>query len=719
MAQITINEISQNYTFNVGDAQYATVAMPITAAWGPAYLDPATLTDAGAGDAAIDAMLDQTKWLHFPSNQAGMESFMATFRGPASNWKVTKDYSYQQAVTLLAAGYDLLVCRVCSGAKAQGNFTVSSTPAFTVKAKYAGTFGNNLRADLVQITNPLIADKYWSLVIYAVNDDGSMTSLENILFCFDLTNHNYTDGNIPHITEVESNYVDLINLTATDTTTFDTTDGSVTTTLTGGSDTFNLDPTSVPHTVAGDPAVTTWYTSIELSSAPADWSTTYTTYFVLTQDPTTKVWSATTAPETFAAGTYYQVSTEQAATAEAWIAKAKDLVAIRYNIANADSVSTPEGFNKGVPKNTQRNQTYYKAWSSATTDLALLSGLVNLEWCYNAAFLVYQLLKDKLNYNPQRIISPGWDDQNIYAVTGNVKTFDVTTNLLDEISPLHQAIMDAAFWGRCATGFIDIPKACPRNLVWNPATDHAGYAQLLARFDVTSSMLLSSNGNAALYTTHYALFAPWGQYIYSGTAKMATASPSFLALMIQRAQILNQSSQYEWLLPENRKHNLKIGKMDYEVPDKLRQQWQSQSGARVNIITYIPDYNINLWGNSTCFEVPPATYQALANLSTRYLFNAIENQVYKIGISLTWYYTNEQSIGKFYAGCRPLLDQMRQLGAIEDYRIEMSVDINGEDHINANSLIGKIYITPYGCVEQITVDLIALPQGTSLAGFGE
>ena len=29
MAQITINEISQNYTFNVGDAQYATVAMPI------------------------------------------------------------------------------------------------------------------------------------------------------------------------------------------------------------------------------------------------------------------------------------------------------------------------------------------------------------------------------------------------------------------------------------------------------------------------------------------------------------------------------------------------------------------------------------------------------------------------------------------------------------------------------------------------------------------
>ena len=200
---------------------------------------------------------------------------------------------------------------------------------------------------------------------------------------------------------------------------------------------------------------------------------------------------------------------------------------------------------------------------------------------------------------------------------------------------------------------------------------------------------------------------------------MLTASPSFLALMIQRAQILNQASQYEWLLPDNRKHNLNIGKMDYEVPDKLRKQWQKLEGASLNIITYIPDYNINLWGNSTCFEVPPATYQALANLSTRFLMNAVENQVYKIGISITWQYNNESAYAKFYAGCKPILDTMRQLGAIEDYKINMSADVNGLDQVNANTVLGKIWLVVNGVINDIVVDLIALPQGTSLAGFGE
>ncbi len=43
MAQIVINEISQNYQYSVANANFATVAMPITSCWGPAYLDIATL----------------------------------------------------------------------------------------------------------------------------------------------------------------------------------------------------------------------------------------------------------------------------------------------------------------------------------------------------------------------------------------------------------------------------------------------------------------------------------------------------------------------------------------------------------------------------------------------------------------------------------------------------------------------------------------------------
>ena len=139
MAQIAINEVSQNYTYNIGTSSFATVALPITASWGPAY------TESESGD--IDAMLESVSWSHFPATQIGLETFISTYRGPSSNYRLAKDFSYQMAVTLLTAGYDILVCRVCPGSRAEGSFSVDGK-TFGIKAKYFGTFGNNLKVVL-------------------------------------------------------------------------------------------------------------------------------------------------------------------------------------------------------------------------------------------------------------------------------------------------------------------------------------------------------------------------------------------------------------------------------------------------------------------------------------------------------------------------------------------------------------------------------------------
>ena len=146
--------------------------------------------------------------------------------------------------------------------------------------------------------------------------------------------------------------------------------------------------------------------------------------------------------------------------------------------------------------------------------------------------------------------------------------------------------------------------------------------------------------NASLYHTHSALFGPWAQYTYVGTSRQAPAPASFLHLLIHRAMILNQTTQYYWILPSTRKHNLTIGKTDYNVPKTLLDEWQKLEGVGVNVLTTIPDLGTTIWGNSTLYEVPPATYQALANLSTRYLVNAIEDVVYRAGIAITFRYNN-------------------------------------------------------------------------------
>jgi hypothetical protein len=200
--------------------------------------------------------------------------------------------------------------------------------------------------------------------------------------------------------------------------------------------------------------------------------------------------------------------------------------------------------------------------------------------------------------------------------------------------------------------------------------------------------------------------------------KMVSVSPSFIALLIHRAQVLNQAAQYEWILPSNKRHNLKIGEPDYSVSTKLLNIWQKLDGVGVNVVTKIPDLGTNVWGNSTLYNVPPATYQALANLSTRWLVNAVEDVVYRCGIAITFQYNNKQAYSSFYAGVSPILDTMVNVGAIEDYKIKMSADVNGLDQVNANSVIGKIWLVIPGVINDITVDLIALPQGTDLGAFG-
>ena len=607
MAQIVINEISQNYTYNIGTDSFAAVALPITASWGPAFMDP------DSTGSSLDQMLEATAWTQFPATQSGLEAFVSTYRGPAANYRIAKDYSYQIAMTLLTAGYDVLVCRLCPGTSAQGTFTIGEA-TFTVKAKYPGTFGNSLMVVLQKVSNR----NYWNILTYVVDASGVKTAVENKVFVFSIENS--TDS-ILHIDEIESDFLTFA------------VDGTI-------SDSAEFDqPKSI--TLAGG------------SDKAAD------------------------------------------GTSDDMIDAAIKLAKIRYG-----EEASPNG----------EYTTALNELKKSKPEVATAATVRYNEWLYTNACYVYDLLKDKLTYNPNRVISPGWDDQNITSIDGS----NVTR--LAKVSPLHIKLLDVAYYSRCATALIDIPKCLPRSAVYNESTkeDEVGYAQLLARYTPSNAAM---DINGSLYQTHSALFAPWGTYTYVGTSKQNPAPPSFLALMISRAMILNQTLQYEWALPTNRKHSLKIGKLDYNVPKKLLDQWQTLEGVGVNVITTIPELGTTVWGNSTLYEVPPATYQALANLSTRYLVNAVEDIAYRCGISITFQYNNEQAYNKFYAGVTPILDTMKNVGAIDDYYVRMAADINGLDQVNANTVIGKIYLVVNGVVNDIIVDLIALPPGVDLTQF--
>lgn len=605
MANIQINEISQNYSYNIGSSSFCTVALPITASWGPALIDPKSV------NRDLADLLESVTWKKFPATQAGVESFIATFRGPAANYRIAKDYSYHTALTLLANGYDVLVCRLCPGTYAEATIEDKAGEAntLTFKAKYPGTFGNSLQIKMQKVINR----NYWNAIIYVVDITGVKTAVENLVFTFDI--ESATDS-ILHISEVESKFVDFVTAgVLSDTTEFKTDVSTIQ--LSGGTD------------------------------RAAD------------------------------------------GTVEDMMDDAIKLAEKRFSDAGS-------------------SVTDYKAALTAaksSVDLSRASSIRYMEWLYTYSLPVYDLLKDKISYSPARIISPGWDDQNIQEISGEVIT------ALAAVSPIHIKLMDVAYHSRCAVSYLDIPKCLPRSAVHDDSSTNPGYAQKLARFSPADNL------DGSLYNSHSTLFAPWGQFVYTGTSKMAAASPSFLALIIERAMIKNQSLQYEWIMPSSRKHNLPIGKLAYTIPKTVLDTWQNIEGTRINILTEMPDMGIILWGNSTLFEVPPATYQALANLSTRKLVNAVEDVVYKVGLSITFNYNNDEAYSKFYVGVSPILDSMKNAGAIVDYKIKMSADINGVDSVNANTVIGKIYLTVNGVIEDINVDLIALPSSVDLSTY--
>lgn len=736
MAKITINPISNNYSINVTNSNYCTVALPITSCWGPAFEDPATT------DKTLEVALEDTVWTRFNSTQTGLQSFVSTFRGPASNYRRAKDYSYQIALSLISNGYDVLVCRLCPGTPAGGKFVEAAAYEYAVLSSqpddwadnYANYFTKN--GDEYEAVEGVVVDKYINVPgdsapefvanAYYKLEGGVYTALTAEPDDWATNWHDYyqkdgTETVAP--TFAADTYYKKVNIGGDELTIQAKYPGTFGNNLIVTIKKVVTSATTYWNAIVYAVDASNIRTSLEnltfvfdvdnatdnilhISEIESNYIV-FSGYAGLSEDSTLVGDSAygVTIPTIRLEGGSDVAAQNASDDVSDILTEAQDYAKTRFGLVSTSVETLP----------------YITAFTnSGITDKNIAYALRFREWTFTYATEVLNLLKDKLTYNPNRIISP-WDDQNFYEF-GETEPKE----RFDTLSPMHVKLMEVAYLSRCATALLDIPKSLAREGVWIDSSDSTkeGYVQKLCRY-MPSTELVNSNG---LFSSSSALFAPWGQYTYVGTSRQAPASPSFLALMITRKMILNQANQYEWALPTIRKTDFKLGKLDYTVPEDLLDKWQSREGCRLNIITNLPEIGAGIWGNSTLFEVPPATYQALANLSTRYIFNAIQDVVYRVGIGITYQYSNANAYDRFYAGVTPILDTMSNLGALvkgadvpgrsdlddPGYYVTMAADINGLDSVNANSVIGQIIIRTAGVIEDITIDLIALPQSAAL-----
>lgn len=788
MANITINEVSKSYVYDIANSNYATVAMPITSMWGPGIDYDTVKGNLGKLDQYSDL------WQSFNATQEGIEAFARAYRGASSLYRIEKDYSYQMALTLLASGYNVSTIRITQGGAANLFGNINLTKYFD------GT--------LVQVVDTQTGevDHYERVIVVADNDSilklfngantGKTFEIGGIFgdtisqataTVIDGESATFTLGeNSNTITikfELSSTNKNEITITLTVSASADATWDSVSVYtwnevsdktwdgLGGNNPTVRsfadvlaengvasglvVNNNSV-HLVITNPKEGTADAPVDdgvyyIATVAAKYAGTFGNRLIVdirnnVYGSNGLVWNATTyilqdnggiiPAESINFVLNYEDSTDtlyyidEIADYSEYIGSISlgnlvDLPGFESKIYDCRLAVKEDG--KGTDYNDAIETTeiagavklaltdrgydnyddYYIAIASLVDNLiadesyADARYLLDAQQKFTAFYFLLDMLKDKLSFSPQFIISGGWDDM---CVSMFENSFDKYT-AIPRVAPLHSKLMEVAYYSRCSCALIDIPRDIPIDFVKTENSAMPGYVEKL-----------SQQGDALdnLYATHSALFTPWGRYTYVSMNRPVECAPSIEYLLIERAMIKNQATQYYWCLPTTRSHRLNFGKLDYKVSKAYLDSWQKNYGPDLNVITNIPSLGLSLWGNSTLYNTPVATYQALANLSTRLLVNAVEDLVYRCGIAITYQYNNDDAYSSFVAGVTPLLDTMVNVGAIDDYYVRMASGINGLDSVKANEVVGLIYLVINGVINDITVDLVCLPAGTDL-----
>lgn len=787
MPRINIYEHSDTYSFQVKNLAYACVALPITAIWGPVY------------DPDEDENPD---WLRFAAGYRGTTDFVNTFKG-ANSAMGARDKSYDYALKLLSAGYDVLVKRADgqgAAAKRQLIFNTTGGVAATVAssiaasatqvpmefggvAKEPGTQGNRIKIQIlpaVQAEQPKVAydaETGWSLTedyrqqftinIYVAlsvpGDADSFTITEtDILVESHAITYTWQAGVIDTSTPVEflegaSNYVSVVKMVAmyayqswTGRTEFvctlgkTATAGTISQSGTAGSGDatmgiFDLKakyPGSygnqikvrikVGSNAAGKRIGTVevfdrnGYTSnptdvirtdqlLEMQSVAFDINAAtdaqpYITDAVFSNLGTINIQNENLLEEgiytqSLLNGTDYATKGNGIEPTPAIDVQIMNMVTKRFASENSsfplyirdqvgNSTTTPEVPAKASPEKVVQIWNQQAVFDNASRMITELTDPLAYDW--DALFM---------GIADDQYIPLSWLEQN--------PSFTVEY----EPTTTHITMLEVAANSKCGVAFIGTPFGMKRgiyNEINGRVTQMTGAIKFMNDLSSAAGPTLSTYGE---------LVGPWCKATLpvNGANSWVTPELAHLLLIINAQGVGGQNKW--WMVPAGMLGSGVVHTPEYRIKKAYLDIIQNHDeGVCMNPLMQVPGKGFTCFGNSTLWDKPLGTYNALQNLSTRLLTNRVKQRIWDTALQILFRYNNENAYSHFYAGVSPLLDEMRAVGALTGtdenpwgYRIIMNPDIINLDRINANTVIGKVELAVTGVIDTVDVDLFLLP----------
>lgn len=343
-----------------------------------------------------------------------------------------------------------------------------------------------------------------------------------------------------------------------------------------------------------------------------------------------------------------------------------------------------------------------------TKDPDALIRLYNQQMMYSRFYKTVGELTDPIVYDWDALVQGIADDQ--YVPKSFLEEHADTFFMEYEVSTLVTKMIEVAANSKCGAALIGTPFGMPRGIQTGTGVSAVKTGALKYKDSISQVV-------GPTYSTFGEVVGPWCKttLALSGANSWIAPEIAHLLLIINAKGIGGQNKW--WMVPAGMLGTGVVHTPEYKIKRHYLDLIQDHDeGVCLNPLMEVPGKGFTCFGNSTLWDKPLGSYNALQNLSTRFLTNRVKQRIWDTALQILFRYNNEDAYSHFYAGLSPLLDEMRSAGALTGneynpwgYRIIMNPDIINLDRINANTVIGKVELAVTGVIDTVDVDLFLLP----------
>ena len=768
MPRINIHEHSETYSIQTQAKAFGCVAFPITAIWGPAY-------DPSDEDANPD-------WVRFSAGYRGTTDFMETFRG-ANNTMGARDKSFDYALKLLSAGYDILVKRADGLGKrstqnlffdaGEGSTKASGTATFNTVGKgvevitveataaNAGEFGNKLKFSIQKVSQSLEFSKQYSgkvtalISIYMTTDGNNSTNVTSSDILIDQIRFSYTQKPATingageetkwatETVNLDSAYINKLvikglgslpdnmllqaNLTSgkdgTDAgkliikakypgsfgnqlkvrvkTSFDDYGRKIGTVEVFNRNGYTGNDNKIIHT---DQLLERVPVAFEFEAAtdarPYVTEASYNYLSTVLIENADKMTAGKTVIVSLLGGTDYATNVGEG---EGTIPSEPAIDVQIMNLAKERFESESSTFLDYL-RDRVGDSTKTTAVKGSATESQIVQ-LWNQQRTFQNAIEVIKELTDPVVYDWDAVFMGIGDDQYIPQ---SWKDEHPEIEVEYDVTTAHLTLFQVAADSKCGMAMVGTPFGMKRGTY----LEESGYTSGAVKFKDDLSSYVGKT-----LSTFGECVGPWCKATLplNGDNAWVTPEVGHLLLMINSEGV---GGMLKWWMPPAGMLGTGIcHSPEYKVKKAYLDIIQNhEQGVCLNPLMDVPGKGFTCFGNSTLWNKPLGTYNALQNLSTRLLCNRVKQRIWDTALTILFKYNNQDAYSHFYAGVSPLLDEMLNVGALtpnaknpKGYRIVMNPDIINLDRLNANTVIGKVELAVTGVIDTVDVDLFLLP----------